>query len=164
MYFDTSTSPKCLDVKRIISGGQAGADRAALDWAIENGIEHGGWCPQGRRAEDGLIDTHYQLRETPTTKYVQRTEWNVRDADGTVIITVDPRLLGGTKQTLEFARKHKKPLLRLSRTVPLSQNVKALKTFIREHGIQTLNVAGTRTSEEPHIAEFVREVFDKAGE
>src|SRR4051794_40670415 len=104
MFVDLPSSTS-LSLKRIVSGGQTGADRAALDWAIDNGIEHGGWCPNGRRAEDGHIDPRYQLRETPFSKYVQRNEWNVRDSDGTVLITIDSRLVGGTKQTLEFARK-----------------------------------------------------------
>ncbi|MGI8605082.1 MAG: YpsA SLOG family protein [Verrucomicrobiales bacterium] len=64
---------------RIISGGQTGADRAALDWAIANGVPHGGWCPKGRLAEDGPIPDRYQLTETPTANYLQRNEWNVRD-------------------------------------------------------------------------------------
>ena len=71
--------------ERIVSGGQTGADRAALDWAIERGIPHGGWCPRGRRAEDGRIDRRYALRETPAHDYQQRTRWNVRDSDGTLI-------------------------------------------------------------------------------
>src|SRR5829696_9190550 len=108
-----------LPVKEIVSGGQTGADRAALDWAIEHGLPHGGWCPQGRRAEDGRIASRYHLKETPGTQYAQRTEWNVRDSDGTVLVTLDHRLSGGTRQTLEFARRHKKPCLHLARTVPL---------------------------------------------
>jgi hypothetical protein len=70
-------------VPNIVSGGQTGADRAALDFAIEHGIQHGGWCPKGRRAEDGTIDARYQLKERPGTEYDQRTEWNARDSDGT---------------------------------------------------------------------------------
>src|SRR5437868_647636 len=69
----------------VISGGQTGADRAALDFAIANGISHGGWCPRQRRAEGGSIPPRYLLRETPSTHYSQRTEWNVRDSEGTVV-------------------------------------------------------------------------------
>ena len=61
-------------VRKIVSGGQTGADRAAQDWAIANGIEHGGWCPKGRRPEDGRIDERYRLSETPSSHYRQRTE------------------------------------------------------------------------------------------
>ncbi len=77
-----------LQSLKIISGGQTGADRAALDWAIRNGIPHGGWCPKGRKAEDGPIEAKYQLQETPSSKYLQRTDWNARDSDGTVIFSV----------------------------------------------------------------------------
>ena len=73
---------------KIISGGQTGADRAALEFAIKQGIPHGGWCPKGRRSEDGQIDAKYQLQETPSSNYLQRTEWNVRDSDGTVIFSI----------------------------------------------------------------------------
>src|ERR1019366_2064013 len=99
---------------KIISGGQTGADRAALDWAIKNGILHGGWCPKGRRAEDGPIDARYQLKETPSSDPVQRTEWNARDSDGTVIFSVGKRLSGNSFETLDFAIKHQKPYLHLS--------------------------------------------------
>ena len=151
-----------LSLERILSGGQTGVDRAALDWAIANGIEHGGWCPQGRRAEDGRIAEQYHLKETPESKYAQRTEWNVRDADGTLLISLHPKLQGGTKQTLEFARRWKKPYLRVSRTVPLAINVAALRTFLHEHAISALNIAGPRESEEAGVGEFVRELLDAA--
>ncbi len=75
-------------VPKIMSGGQTGADRAALDFAIGHGIKHGGWCPKGRRAEDGAIDARYQLKETPSANFVQRTEWNTRDSDGTVVFSI----------------------------------------------------------------------------
>ena len=75
-------------IEKIISGGQTGADCAALDFAIEHGIPHGGWCPGGRLAEDGPIDARYQLKETPSANYTQRTEWNVRDSDGTVVFSI----------------------------------------------------------------------------
>src|SRR5262245_59379474 len=83
-------------VERIVSGGQTGADRAALDFAIEHGLNHGGWCPKGRRAEDGPIPVRYLLKETQTNRYVQRNEWNVRDSDGTVIFTLKVSLSGGS--------------------------------------------------------------------
>jgi hypothetical protein len=164
MFFEPPAPVSNLRLRRIVSGGQTGVDRAALDWAIGNGIDHGGWCPQGRRAEDGTINERYKLRETPLSKYAQRTEWNVRDSDGTLVVTISPRLVGGTKQTLELARKYKKPLLRLSRTVPLKQNAAAVRTFLHEHNIQTLNIAGPRSHEEPGVEDFVREILDAAAE
>ena len=97
-----------------MSGGQTGADRAALDFAIAHAIPHGGWCPQGRRAEDGPIPGQYQLAETFIGDYLQRTEWNVRDTDGTVIFTVAAMLTGGSERTAEFAARHAKPFIHLS--------------------------------------------------
>ena len=75
---------------KIVSGGQTGADRAALDWALRHNVECGGWCPKGRKAEDGPIDPKYPLKETPSAAYLQRTEWNVRDSDATVLFSIEP--------------------------------------------------------------------------
>src|SRR4051812_36868651 len=99
----------------IISGGQTGADRAALDFAIQHGLSHGGWCPRLRRAEDGTIPSHYLLRETPSSHYSQRTEWNIRDSDATVVFSIKTRITGGTRLTYELAERLGKPLLYLSR-------------------------------------------------
>lgn len=146
---------------KLVSGGQTGADRAALDFALAHGIPHGGWCPKGRRAEDGPIDAKYQLKETPRRSYIQRTEWNVRDSDGTVVFSIAPALIGGSKKTVLLAQKHGKPVIHISRDggpVPPNQ---ALLNFIREHRISNLNVAGTRASEEPEIAAFVKAVLSK---
>lgn len=90
-------------ISKIISGGQTGTDRAALDAAIELGIPQGGWCPRGRRAEDGRIPDRYQLVETPRADYLQRTEWNVRDSVGTLILVRRLPLEGGTKRTAAIA-------------------------------------------------------------
>jgi Circularly permutated YpsA SLOG family len=146
----------------ILSGGQAGADRAALDFAIEYGLAHGGWCPRGRRAEDGPIDERYQLTETPSHRYNQRTEWNVRDTDATVVFSIQPEVTGGTALTLAFARKLGKPFLHLA-----SESVSAtgqdpaeeLSAFLAEHHVRRLNIAGPRESQEPLVAAFVRGVL-----
>ena len=144
-----------------MSGGQTGADRAALDFAIENGIPHGGWCPKGRRAEDGPIDARYQLKETPSANYVQRTEWNTRDSDGTVVFSIGENLTGGSKKTVELARKHRKPVLHLSSNGgPAPPEIELLR-FIEEHRINVLNVAGPRASKEPEVGVFVKAVLDK---
>src|SRR4029077_574719 len=134
---------------KIVSGGQTGADRAALDWAIERGIPHGGWCPKGRRAEDGPIDERYQLDETPSANYIQRTEWNVRDSDATVVFSIGEMLTGGSRETVELAKKHEKPVLHLSKASGISVVEAALRRFIEEHAINVLNVAGPRASKEP---------------
>jgi len=81
-----------LATLKIVSGGQTGADRAALDWAIKNGIPHGGRCPKRRKAEDSPIDVRYRLKETPSSNYTQRREWNVRDSDGTVVFSLRERV------------------------------------------------------------------------
>jgi hypothetical protein len=146
---------------KIISGGQTGADRAALDWAITNDWPHGGWCPKGRTAEDGTIPECYLLQETPLADPSQRTEWNVRDSDGTVILSIAPTLIGGSQITLELAQESGKPVLHLYQA---RHNLpgQALAGFVRDHKIQTLNVAGSRASQEPNIARFVREVLNGA--
>src|SRR4051794_16307480 len=96
-------------LKKIISGGQTGVDRAALDVALELDLPCGGWCPRGRRSEDGAIPDRYPLSETPSEEYPERTEWNVRDSDGTLILTrgTPDR---GTALTQRLANRHRKPL------------------------------------------------------
>lgn len=151
-----------VDVVRIVSGGQTGADRAALDWAMARGIPHGGWCPRGRRAEDGTIPPRYRLTETPSGRYVQRTEWNVRDSDGTVILSLAPALTGGSQRTAELARRHGRPWLHLARDAGTPDPGQQLRRFVQEHEIRVLNVAGPRASTEPAVGAFVREVLDLA--
>src|SRR5262249_55360364 len=131
---------------KVVSGGQTGADRAALDWAIAGGLPHGGWCPRGRRAEDGRIAPRYRLTETPSDDYLQRTEWNVRDADGTVILSLSATLTGGSKKTAEFAEALGKPWLHLARDGNDDDAGAHLGRFVEAHGIRILNVAGPRAS------------------
>jgi hypothetical protein len=135
-------------VQRIISGGQTGAGRAALDWAIDHGIPHGGWCPKGRKAEDGIIDPRYELQETPSSSYVRLTEWNVRDRDGTVILSVQPVLTGGWKKTVELAHKHGRPVVHISRDGGPALPEQQLLRFIEDKEIRVRNVAGPRVSKE----------------
>src|SRR3954447_24734792 len=101
----------------IVSGGQTGADRAALNWAIRHEVSHGGWIPKGRLAEDGRVPSRFQMRETPTQILTQRTDWNVRDSDGTVIFSIRPKLGRGSKRTREIAKRKRKPCLVLSRVI-----------------------------------------------
>ena len=146
-------------MQQIISGGQTGADRAALDFAIAYGIPHGGWCPQGRTAEDGVIDKRYHLNETPDSDPSQRTEWNVRDSDGTVIFSIQPVLGGGSKKTVRFAEKLQKPWIHLCKERDGEVAVNKLLAFLAAHQIDTLNAAGPRCSEEPEIGEFVTQTL-----
>lgn len=142
----------------LVSGGQSGADRAALDWAIEQGIQHGGWCPRGRKTEDGVIPDCYRLKETPAPGYLQRTEWNVRDSDATLIFTLEDRLHGGSKRTAAFADGLGKPWLHVRPGV----HPKYVARFLVRHGVRTLNVAGKRESAAPRIGELVRLVLSQA--
>ncbi len=146
----------------ILSGGQTGADRAALDFALDFGIAHGGWCPRGRLAEDGPIDERYQLTETPSRRYDQRTLWNVRDSDATVVLSIRREVGGGTALTMAVAERLGKPSLHLSREAASASGADPadeLLAFLAAHRVQRLNVAGPRASQEPLVDAFVRSVF-----
>ena len=143
-----SGSPRADAVRSVVSGGQTGVDRAALDVARELGLACGGWCPRGRRAEDGPIPTGYPLRETPSTGYPERTAWNVRDSDGTLIITRG-RPRGGTALTVLLARRAGKPVLVVD--LERGADLAGVRAFLAENDVQTLNVAGPRESEAPGI-------------
>ena len=160
MTADQLNKRESFALKKIVSGGQTGADRAALDFAIENDIPHGGWCPKGRKAEDGPLEVRYLLTETPSSSFPQRTGWNVRDSDGSIIFSIAPILTGGSKKTIDFAIKHERPWLHLHQG-GASPDI-ALLEFIREHAIATLNVAGPRASKEPEVGGFVKSVLEAA--
>lgn len=154
----------------IVSGGQTGVDRAALDFAIAHAIAHEGWCPRGRRAEDGPLAERYLLKETPSYRYTERTAWNVRDSDATVIFSIAPHLKGGTALTLEEARLQQKPSLHLARdATPLGTTAAGIRAsaerllaFVSAHQVERLNVAGPRATQEPDGASFVWGVLSAA--
>lgn len=143
---------------KIVSGGQTGADQAGLDWAIANKVPHGGWCPKGRKSEDGLIDTRYNLTETPRSSYLERTEWNVRDSDATLVFTVSEKLDGGSKRTAEFAQKLEKPFMHCYPRV----HPKYIARFLAKHQVKILNIAGKRESSAPGIAQGVADALTAA--
>jgi len=144
---------------KIISGGQTGADRAALDAAIELSIPHGGWLPRGRKAEDGPVSKHYQLREMASPKYRDRTRKNILDSDGTLIVSFGP-LSGGSALTEALAIRHDRPCLHLNmEQISPGKAVAALEQWLRKFGIFTLNVAGPRASGEPRIYKTVKEML-----
>ena len=147
-------------VTRIVSGGQTGADRAALDWAIAHGIPHGGWCPPGRLAEDGAIDARYKLTELASGGYRERTRRNVEESDGTLILNLG-ELDGGTLETQQFAAQLKKPCCVLQLDAGMTDEMAARATgFLRDHEMKTLNIAGPRESKRPGIYAAVTAALD----
>jgi len=154
---------KTTVLSKLVSGGQTGADRAALDWAIRRGVAHGGWCPKGRKAEDGVIDPRYSLTETPSEVYSQRTEWNVRDSDGTAVFSVRRELRGGSLLAVELAGRYNKPVIHLCAQDEGTNHAQELRAFIEEFGISVLNIAGPRESDEPDVYRFASRVLDQAG-
>lgn len=144
----TSASSLFHGVRKIVSGGQTGVDQAALDVAIELQIPHGGWCPKGRISENGRIAAKYQLKEMPTTDYAARTQQNVLDSDGTLILFLH-RLQGGTALTDRFAREHLKPVMRVR--MDKSVDYQRIIHWLLEHKIRVLNVAGPRASSHPDL-------------
>lgn len=137
-------------VSKIVSGGQTGVDRAALDWALENDIPHGGWCPRGRRAEDGRLHHRYALRETDSSDYSERTKKNVEDTDGTLIIN-SGELSGGTAKTASYARSVGKPLMIVNLDETSDNCRERVLDWMSSNRVRTLNVAGPRESKVPDI-------------
>jgi hypothetical protein len=154
---------------KIISGGQTGVDRAALDISIERGMSWGGWCPKGGWAEDlldppGLLNKYPKLRETPSSQPEQRTEWNVRDSDAILIITDREGLAvsKGTKRAQEWADHCGKPLLVVDVGQPdaAAQVAQWLQSQRQRFGVHmTLGVGGPRESEAPGIYTSTRELM-----
>jgi uncharacterized phage-like protein YoqJ len=148
-------------LKKIVTGGQTGVDRSALDVAIQLNYEYGGWCPRGRKAEDGIIDPikYSNLQETSTDRYQQRTEFNVRDSDGTlIIINGDEETMGrGSKLTMDMTKKYKKPLFILN-LKDNNENLNEIKIiqWISMNNIQTLNIAGPREETTPGIYQLTQ--------
>ncbi|MGA2782608.1 MAG: putative molybdenum carrier protein [Smithella sp.] len=147
---------------KIISGGQTGADRAALDFAIDNNIPHGGWIPKGRITEGGQLPDKYHLQEMETASYDKRTEQNVIDSDGTVIVSHGD-LTGGSALTQTFTIKHHKPRLHLDMdNTTIKEAADSLNNWIRKNNIKILNVAGSRTSKDNNIYHVTREILEAA--
>ena len=137
-----------MRIHQIITGGQTGVDRAAMDFALEHNITLCGWCPKGRKAEDGVIDHKYPLQETPSADYQQRTTWNVRDSDGVLIITRG-KISGGTALGVSQAQTLGKPTLIVDLNTPA--DLPAIRTWIKTHTINNLGIGGPRESHCPGI-------------
>jgi hypothetical protein len=140
-------------IEKLVSGGQTGVDRAALDVALELALPCGGWCPRGRRAEDGPLPARYPLEETCSAAYAPRTRRNVREADATLVLCRGP-VRGGTALTIEAARRRGKPC----HVVDLAEEPDSarVRAWLHANGIRVLNVAGPRESENPGISELAR--------
>jgi hypothetical protein len=150
-----------MNALRIISGGQTGVDRAALDAALAAGTPCGGWCPGGRMAEDGPLAARYPLTEIPGSGYIERTRANVADSDGTLILH-DDKLEGGTLQTRLFCSELGKPCLVIAReTTDVAGAAAAIADFVALHGIRSLNVAGPRASKQPQIYDWAHAVISR---
>jgi hypothetical protein len=149
-------------IRKIISGGQTGADRAALDFAIKQKIAHGGWVPKGRKAEDGTVPHKYRLLEMPTGEYSKRTEKNILDSDGTLIIS-HGLLTGGSALTTGFAEHHGKPWIHIDlEATSCPEAARMIREWVRRYSITVLNVAGARASKDPMIYQATMDLLDAA--
>jgi hypothetical protein len=147
-------------IKKIISGGQTGADRAALDVAIKLDIPYGGWISKGRLAEDGPVSEKYNLQEMPSASYPKRTDQNVIDSDGTLILS-HGKLTGGSKYSKECAQKHKRPCLHINlNTLPVNEASPVIVGWIFKNNIEVLNVAGSIASKDPKIYDRTYQVIN----
>ncbi len=149
-------------ITKIISGGQTGADRSALDFAIDNNIPHGGWIPKGRITEAGQLPDKYHLQEMATASYDIRTEQNVIDSDGTVILS-HGKLTGGSALTQTFTIKHHKPRLHLDMNkTTITDAADSLNNWIGKNNINILNVAGPRASKDDKIYQVTKDILEAA--
>jgi hypothetical protein len=145
---------------KIVSGGQTGVDRGALDVALNHGIECGGWCPAGRLDESGKIPDRYPVQELPGAGFTERTFQNVKDSDGTVVI-YPGELRGGTEQTVRFCVELRRPHQLIDASQVASENAAQLiDRFVRDSLIGILNVAGPRHSEWTEGYDYVSHVLE----
>jgi hypothetical protein len=138
-------------IEKIISGGQTGADQGALDAAIKLGIPHGGWIPKGRLTENGPLSKKYHLIEMPTESYPERTKKNIRESDGTLILS-HGRLTGGSEYTRKWTLKYGKPMLHIDlNNMQAPYATAKIYNWTSDHDIKVLNVAGPRASKDTKI-------------
>ena len=147
-------------IEKIVSNGQAGAARAALDWAINHGLPHGGWCPKGRKVLDGTLDRRYLLDEIPMANPLVSKKWNIRDSDGTLVFTLEKDLHGHAQKAFEIAGKLGKPCLHMAGAS--EQTGADLRAFVEENDIRILNVAGSPDSEELAIYLTLEDTLNEA--
>ena len=147
-------------ITKIISGGQTGADRAALDFAIKHSISYGGWVPKGRRTENGTLPEKYQLQEMPTDEYSKMTEQNIVDSDATLILS-HASLTGGSALTQSLAEKHGKPCIHIDLSkVGMRKAGLIINIWIHRYKIKVLNIAGPKASKDPKIYQATFELLE----
>jgi len=144
---------------KIISGGQTGVDRAALDFALNNNIFCGGWCPKGRIAEDGQIHEKYPLKEAASESYSWRTELNVRDSDATLVLS-SGKIGNGTELTIKLAKKMKKPIFIIDLDKDKDNIEEGFNDWLAENSVEALNIAGPRESSAPGIYNKAYHILD----
>ena len=145
---------------KIISGGQTGVDRAALDVALRHGTECGGWCPAGRLDEFGKIPDHYPVQELQYGSFAERTLQNVKDSDATVVIYL-AELRGGTEQSVRFCVELERPYQSIdASTIATEDAAKLIMDFVRKNKIDILNIAGPRQSEWPEGYDYISRVLE----
>ena len=146
-------------IQKIISGGQTGADRAALDFAIKHNLPYGGWVPKGRKTEDGTLSEKYHLQEMATGQYSKRTEKNILDSDGTLIVS-HGLLTGGSALTRELAKQHRKSWIHVDmKATSYPEAARMIREWVRRNGVKAMNVAGARGSKDPKIYQAVIELL-----
>lgn len=146
-------------LKKIISGGQTGVDRGALDAALAVSFPCGGWCPAGRKAEDGPIPAKYPVEELFGAGYEQRTRRNVLDSDGTLILYFE-ELSGRTLKTFRYCEHLRKPVLKVNvAETTVDQAATQVADFVRREQIGCLNVAGPRESRAPEVSQIANEII-----
>ena len=151
-----AASTSVSTVTKIVSGGQTGVDQAALDAAMAVGLDHGGWCPKGRRSEAGAIPDRYQLKETRSVYYTVRTEQNVVDSDATLII-YSGLMSGGTALTLKLAKKHDRPTIAVN--LESDVDIESIRAWLSREQVAVLNVAGPRASSQAGIGDQARQLI-----
>lgn len=145
-------------LKKIISGGQTGVDRAALDAALLKNFPCGGFCPKGRLAEDGAISEKYPLLELKSKQYPARTKKNIVISDATLVITYEEPD-GGTALTIDLCKSLKKPLFVLILKNEKTPQIKNMHNWLKTNQVETLNIAGPRESKEPGIYKQAKELL-----
>lgn len=148
-----------MQIEKVISGGQTGADQGALDAAIALRVDHGGWIPKGRKTESGPLPRKYHLKEMVSSSYPKRTEKNVLDSQGTLILT-NGRLTGGSSLTKKYAVQHGLLWLHINlQKITIHEAINIVRTWVKENNIKVLNVSGSRESKSPGIYDSTHKII-----